>query len=113
MTETAERETRNELVRAVKQKTMAIPLMTPQTEAELFSERHQACFFTGHRDIIAPGGISSEQFQQQMRLWLEEQVESILWQSSMLICIDFPNIYFVRATNSTGVQHRYYATSKW
>ena len=87
MTETAERETRNELIRAVKQKTMAIPLMSPQTEAELFSERHQACFFTGHRDIIAPGGISSEQFQQQMRLWLEEQVESMIYRGfSTFLC---------------------------
>lgn len=85
--ENSRNETGKALLCAVKKKTAAIPLLTPEREAALFDERHQACFFTGHRDILAPRGVSSEQFQQQMRIWLEAQVESMIYRGfSTFLC---------------------------
>ena len=63
---------------AVRQKTAEIPLWDASAARRLEAEKHQACFFTGHRAIIGDGDKDAESFQRALGEWLENQVEAML-----------------------------------
>jgi uncharacterized phage-like protein YoqJ len=65
---------------AVRQKTAEIPLWDEKAAQKLAAEKHQACFFTGHREIIGHGDKDAESFQRALREWLEHQVEAMIYQ---------------------------------
>ncbi len=72
---------------AVRKKTAEIPLLTKETEDMLKREKHQACFFTGHRDIVGVNAEDTERLQETVRGWLDRQVESMVYQGfSTFLC---------------------------
>ena len=75
------------IMEAVRKKTAEIPLLNTETEDMLKREKHQACFFTGHRDIVGVDAEDTERLQETMRGWLDRQVESMVYQGfSTFLC---------------------------
>ena len=75
------------IMEAVRKKTAEIPLLNTATEDMLKREKHQACFFTGHRDIVGVDAEDTERLQETMRGWLDRQVESMVYQGfSTFLC---------------------------
>ena len=75
------------IMEAVRKKTAEIPLLNTETEDMLKREKHQACFFTGHRDIVGVDAEDTERLQETMRGWLDRQVESMVYQGfSAFLC---------------------------
>lgn len=75
------------LVDAVRNQTEQIPYLTEETAEALRAEKHQSCFFTGHRDIVISGSEEQEPFQKALREWLDRQVESLIYQGfSTFLC---------------------------
>lgn len=68
------------IAEAVRRKTAEIPLWNEETELMLAKAKNDACFFTGHRDIIAYGEQSEDVFRQALREWLDKQVDSMHYQ---------------------------------
>ncbi len=75
------------IVEAVREKTAEIPLLTDEIEAALKRDKHQACFFTGHRNIVGADASDTERIQESLRGWLDRQVESMVYQGfSTFLC---------------------------
>ena len=75
------------IMEAVRKKTAEIPLLNTETEDMLKREKHQACFFTGHRDIVGVDDEDTERLQETVRGWLDRQVESMVYQGfSTFLC---------------------------
>ena len=75
------------IMEAVRKKTAEIPLLNTETEDMLKREKHQACFFTGHRDIVGVDAEDTERLQETVRGWLDRQVESMVYQGfSTFLC---------------------------
>ena len=75
------------IMEAVRKKTAEIPLLNTETEDMLKREKHQACFFTGHRDIVGVDAEDTERLQETIRGWLDRQVESMVYQGfSTFLC---------------------------
>ena len=75
------------IMEAVRKKTAEIPLLNTETEDMLKREKHQACFFTGHRDIVGVDAEDTERLQETVRGWLARQVESMVYQGfSTFLC---------------------------
>lgn len=80
-------ETYRMLVDAVRKQTEQIPYLTEETVEALRAEKHQSCFFTGHRDIVISGKEEQEPIQKALREWLDRQVESLIYQGfSTFLC---------------------------
>ncbi len=75
------------LVGAVRDQTARIPYLTEDVVEALRAERHQSCFFTGHREFAVSGNEEQEPFQKALREWLDRQVESLIYQGfSTFLC---------------------------
>ena len=75
------------LADAHREKTAQIPLWSEETEAMLARDKHQTCFFTGHRDIVGADAQDTERLQEVLREWLDRQVESMVYQGfSVFLC---------------------------
>jgi len=75
------------LAETVRQRTAAIPLWDAAAEQQLTAEKSQTCFFTGHRDVVGHGALEADVFRQNLREWLEAQVESMVYQGfSTFLC---------------------------
>lgn len=75
------------LAEVVRQRTAAIPLWNAAAEQQLTAEKSQTCFFTGHRDVVGHGAQDADVFRQNLREWLEAQVESMVYQGfSTFLC---------------------------
>lgn len=75
------------LVGVVRQRTAEIPLWDVAAEQQLAAEKSQTCFFTGHRDVVGHGTQDADVFRQNLREWLDAQVESMVYQGfSTFLC---------------------------
>ena len=75
------------LVDAVRRKSAEIPLWDAAALQRLASGKSEACFFTGHREIVGHGTQDAETFQEALREWLGLQVEATIYQGfSTFLC---------------------------
>lgn len=75
------------IAEAVRRKSADIPLWNAEREAALRAEKSQACFFTGHRDVVGHGDRDADAVRQALREWLDRQVESMIYQGfSTFLC---------------------------
>ena len=64
---------------AVRRKTAEIPLWDAAMPSAAI-EKHESCFFTGHREIVGHGTRDADTFQEALREWLGLQVEAMVYQ---------------------------------
>lgn len=94
---------------AVREKTAEIPLWDDAAAQRLAAEKHQACFFTGHRNIVGHGGQDAEAFQRALREWLEHQVESMVYRGfSTFLCGGARGFDLLAAATVLGAKQAYH-----